>query len=317
MRTAASSLKSKDLLGIETLTPEEIALILDTAEGFKEVSERHVKKVPALRGQLVINLFMEASTRTRVSFEIAEKRLSADTLNFSASGSSVEKGETLIDTADNLVAMQPNMIVMRHKHPGSAKMLAERYPNISIINGGDGSHEHPTQALLDAFTMRERLGRLNGINVTIVGDIKYSRVVRSNIHLLTKMNANVTLAAPPTLMPVEIDKLGVRVVHSLDEAIEGADVVMMLRIQLERQGKLSFPSLREYYNTFGLTRERLRRAKKGVLVMHPGPMNRGVEIASDVADDPNYSVILEQVTNGVAVRMAVLYLLGGAHSTES
>ena len=314
MRTASSSLRSKDLLGIETLTPEEIDLILDTAEGFKEVSERPVKKVPALRGQLVINLFMEASTRTRVSFEIAEKRLSADTLNFSASGSSVEKGETLIDTADNLVAMHPNMIVMRHKHPGSAKMLAERYPNISIINGGDGAHEHPTQALLDAFTMRERIGRLNGINVSIVGDIKYSRVVRSNIHLLTKMKANVTLAAPPTLMPVEVEKLGVRVVHSLDEAIETADVVMMLRIQLERQGKLSFPSLREYYNTFGLTRERLRRAKKGVLVMHPGPMNRGVEIASDVADDPNFSVILEQVTNGVAVRMAVLYLLGGAHN---
>jgi aspartate carbamoyltransferase catalytic subunit len=314
MRTASSSLRSKDLLGIETLTPEEIDLILDTAEGFKEVSERPVKKVPALRGQLVINLFMEASTRTRVSFEIAEKRLSADTLNFSASGSSVEKGETLIDTADNLVAMHPNMIVMRHKHPGSAKMLAERYPNISIINGGDGAHEHPTQALLDAFTMRERIGRLNGINVSIVGDIKYSRVVRSNIHLLTKMKANVTVAAPPTLIPAEIEKLGVRVVHSLDEAIEKADVVMMLRIQLERQGKLSFPSLREYYNTFGLTRERLRRAKKGVLVMHPGPMNRGVEIASDVADDPNFSVILEQVTNGVAVRMAVLYLLGGAHN---
>jgi len=316
MRTASSALRSKDLLGIEPLTPEEITLILDTAEGFKEVSERPVKKVPALRGQLVINLFMEASTRTRVSFEIAEKRLSADTLNFSASGSSVEKGETLIDTADNLVAMHPNMIVMRHKHPGSAKMLAERYPNISIINGGDGAHEHPTQALLDAFTMRERLGRLAGLNVTIVGDIKFSRVVRSNIHLLTKMKANVTLAAPPTLIPTEIEKMGVRVVHSLDEAIEGADVVMMLRIQLERQGKLSFPSLREYYNTFGLTRERLSRAKKGVLVMHPGPMNRGVEIASDVADDPNYSVILDQVTNGVAVRMAVLYLLGGARGLD-
>ncbi|MGZ5474571.1 MAG: aspartate carbamoyltransferase catalytic subunit, partial [Thermoanaerobaculia bacterium] len=306
MRASSTALRSKDLLGIEPLTPEEIELILDTAEGFKEVSERPVKKVPALRGQLVINLFMEASTRTRVSFEIAEKRLSADTLNFSASGSSVEKGETLIDTADNLVAMHPNMIVMRHKHPGSAKMLAERYPTISIINGGDGAHEHPTQALLDAFTIRERLGRLNGVNVTIVGDIKYSRVVRSNIHLLTKMKANVTLAAPPSLMPVEIEKLGVRVVHSLDEAIEGADVIMMLRIQLERQGKLSFPSLREYYNTFGLTRDRLRRAKKGVLVMHPGPMNRGVEIASEVADGP-YSVILEQVANGVAVRMAVLY----------
>ncbi len=316
MRATGNALRSKDLLGIEHLTPEEITLILDTAEGFKEVSERPVKKVPALRGQLVINLFMEASTRTRVSFEIAEKRLSADTLNFSASGSSVEKGETLIDTADNLVAMHPNMIVMRHKHPGSAKMLAERYPHISIINGGDGAHEHPTQALLDAFTMRERIGRLDGINVSIVGDIKYSRVVRSNIHLLTKMKANVTLAAPPTLIPAEIEKLGVRVVHSLDDAVEKADVIMMLRIQLERQGKLSFPSLREYYNTFGLTRERLRRAKKGVLVMHPGPMNRGVEIASDVADDPHYSVILEQVTNGVAVRMAVLYLLGGAHITE-
>jgi aspartate carbamoyltransferase catalytic subunit len=313
MRTQSSALKSKDLLGIEPLTPEEITLILDTAEGFKEVSERPVKKVPALRGQLIINLFMEASTRTRVSFEIAEKRLSADTLNFSASGSAVEKGETLIDTADNLVAMHPNMIVMRHKHPGSPKMLADRYENIAIINAGDGAHEHPTQALLDAFTIRERLGRLQGVNVTIVGDVKYSRVVRSNIHLLTKMKANITLAGPPSLMPAEVEKLGVRVVHSLDEAIHGADVVMMLRIQLERQGKLSFPSLREYYNTFGLTRERLRRAKEGVLVMHPGPMNRGVEIASDVADDPRYSVILEQVTNGVAVRMAVLYLLGGSH----
>jgi aspartate carbamoyltransferase catalytic subunit len=314
MRTASSALRSKDLLGIEPLTPEEITLILDTAEGFKEVSERPVKKVPALRGQLIINLFMEASTRTRVSFEIAEKRLSADTLNFSASGSSVEKGETLIDTADNLVAMHPNMIVMRHKHPGSAKMLAERYETISIINAGDGAHEHPTQALLDAFTIRERLGRLQGVNVSIVGDITHSRVVRSNIHLLTKMKANVTLASPPTLMPVEIERMGVRVVNSLDEAIEGADVVMMLRVQLERQGKLRFPSLREYYNTFGLTRERLRNAKKGVLVMHPGPMNRGVEIASDVADDPDCSVILEQVTNGVAIRMAVLYLLGGAHT---
>ena len=316
MRTVSSSLRSKDLLGIETLTPEEIELILDTAEGFKEVSERPVKKVPALRGQLVVNLFMEASTRTRVSFEIAEKRLSADTLNFSASGSAVEKGETLIDTAENLVAMHPNMIVIRHKHPGSAKMLAERFPNISVINAGDGAHEHPTQALLDAFTIRERLGRLSGVNVSIIGDIKYSRVVRSNIHLLTKMGANVTIAGPPPLMPVEIEKMGVRVVHSLDEAIEGADVIMMLRIQLERQGKLSFPSLREYYNTFGLTRARLARAKSDVIVMHPGPMNRGVEIASDVADDPNLSVILGQVTNGVAVRMAVLYLLGGAHTAE-
>jgi aspartate carbamoyltransferase catalytic subunit len=314
LRTQSSSLRSKDLLGIETLTPEEITLILDTAEGFKEVSERPVKKVPALRGQLVINLFMEPSTRTRVSFEIAEKRLSADTLNFTASGSSVEKGETLIDTAQNLMAMHPDMIVMRHKHPGSPKMLADRLP-ASVINAGDGAHEHPTQALLDAFTIRERLGRLQGMNVSIIGDIAHSRVVRSNIHLLTKMKANVTLAAPPTLMPVEIEKMGVRVVNSLDEALEGADVVMMLRIQFERQGKLSFPSLREYYNTFGLTPERLRRAKPGVIVMHPGPMNRGVEIASDVADGP-YSVILEQVTNGVAVRMAVLYLLAGGHLAE-
>ena len=311
----ASGLRSKDLLGIEPLSPDEINLILDTAEGFKEVSERPVKKVPALRGQLVINLFMEASTRTRVSFEIAEKRLSADTLNFAASGSSVEKGETLIDTAENLMAMRPDMIVIRHKYPGAPKMLAERLP-ASIINAGDGAHEHPTQALLDAFTIRERLGRLKGVNVSIIGDIAHSRVVRSNIHLLTKMEANVTVAGPPSLIPTEIEKMGVRVAHSLDKAIDGADVIMMLRIQLERQGKLSFPSLREYYNTFGLTEGRLKRAKKSVIVMHPGPMNRGVEIASDVADNPERSVILEQVTNGVAVRMAVLYLLGGAHLSE-
>jgi aspartate carbamoyltransferase catalytic subunit len=316
MRASTSSLKSKDLLGIEALLPDEIELILDTAEGFKEVSERPVKKVPALRGQLVINLFMEASTRTRVSFEIAEKRLSADTLNFTASGSSVEKGETLIDTAENLVAMHPDMIVIRAKHPGAPKMLADRLPNVSIINAGDGSHEHPTQALLDAFTIRERLGRLAGVNVSIIGDIAHSRVVRSNIHLLTKMKANVTVGAPPTLIPAAIEKMGVRVVHKLDEAVEGADVIMMLRIQLERQGKLSFPSLREYYNTFGLTPERLARANSNAIIMHPGPMNRGVEIASDVADDPKRSVILEQVTNGVAVRMAVLYLLGGAHNVE-
>ncbi|HEY5609756.1 MAG TPA: aspartate carbamoyltransferase catalytic subunit [Thermoanaerobaculia bacterium] len=313
MRTSA--LRSKDLLGIQQLTPEEITLILDTAEGFKEVSERPIKKVPTLRGQLVINLFMEASTRTRVSFEIAEKRLSADTLNFSASGSAVEKGETLIDTAKNLMAMHPDMIVIRHKYAGAPKMLAEHLP-ASVINAGDGAHEHPTQALLDAFTIRERLGRLSGVNISIIGDIAHSRVVRSNIHLLTKMNANVTLAAPPTLMPIEVEKMGVRVVHSLDEALEGADVIMMLRIQLERQGRLFFPSLREYYNTFGLTAERLERAREGVVVMHPGPMNRGVEIASDVADGP-FSVILEQVTNGVAVRMAVLYLLAGGHLSET
>jgi len=315
MRSTAMSLRSKDLLGIEPLTPEEITLILDTAESFREVSERPIKKVPTLRGKLVINFFMEASTRTRVSFEIAEKRLSADTLSFSASGSSVEKGETLIDTAQNLMAMQPDMIVMRHKHPGSPKMLAELLP-ASIVNAGDGAHEHPTQALLDAFTIRERLGRLEGLNISIIGDIAHSRVVRSNIHLLTKMKANVTLAAPPTLIPTQVDRLGVRVVHSMDEALEGADVVMMLRMQLERQGKMLFPSLREYFNTFGLTPERLKRANEGALVMHPGPMNRGVEISSDVADGP-YSVILDQVTNGIAVRMAVLYLLAGGHLAEA
>jgi aspartate carbamoyltransferase catalytic subunit len=315
MRSTAMLLRSKDLLGIESLTPEEIALVLDTAESFREVSERPIKKVPTLRGKLVINFFMEASTRTRVSFEIAEKRLSADTLSFSASGSSVEKGETLVDTAENLMAMQPDMIVIRHRHPGAAKILADLLP-ASIINAGDGAHEHPTQALLDAFTIRERLGRLEGVNVSIIGDIAHSRVVRSNIHLLTKMKARVTLAAPPTLMPMEIEKLGVRVVHSLDEALEGADVVMMLRMQLERQGTMLFPSLREYYNTFGLTPERLRRANEGALVMHPGPMNRGVEISSDVADGP-YSVILDQVTNGIAIRMAVLYLLAGGHLSEA
>jgi aspartate carbamoyltransferase catalytic subunit len=315
MRSTALSLRSKDLLGIEPLTPEEIVLILDTAESFREVSERPIKKVPTLRGKLVINFFMEASTRTRVSFEVAEKRLSADTLSFSASGSSVEKGETLVDTAENLMAMQPDMIVIRHKHPGAAKMLADLLP-ASIINAGDGAHEHPTQALLDAFTIRERKGRLENVSVSIIGDIAHSRVVRSNIHLLTKMKARVTLAAPPTLMPAEIEKLGVRVVHSLDEALEGADVVMMLRMQLERQGRTLFPSLREYYNTFGLTPERLARANEGALVMHPGPMNRGVEISSDVADGP-FSVILDQVTNGIAVRMAVLYLLAGGHLSEA
>jgi aspartate carbamoyltransferase catalytic subunit len=233
-------------------------------------------------------------------------------MNMSTSSSSMRKGETLIDTAVTLNAMRPDIIVVRHHASGAVELLAQKV-DCSVINAGDGAHEHPTQALLDAFTIRERLGRLHGVNVSIIGDIAHSRVVRSNIHLLTKMKANVTVAGPPTLIPAEIERLGVRVVHSLDEAIEGADVIMMLRIQLERQGKLSFPSLREYYNTFGLTPLRLRKAKEGVIVMHPGPMNRGVEIASDVADGP-WSVILDQVTNGVAVRMAVLYLLGGAHA---
>jgi aspartate carbamoyltransferase catalytic subunit len=300
----------KDLVGIADLSPQEIQLILDTAESFREVSERPIKKVPTLRGKTVVNLFFEASTRTRSSFEIAEKRLSADSLNFSSSSSSLSKGESLIDTALNLQAMTPDLIVIRHMHPGVPHMLAERLPS-GVINAGDGAHEHPTQALLDALTILQHKGRLEGLKISIVGDIEHSRVVRSNIHLLNKMGAEVTLAGPRTMMPVEVEKLGVRAVHTLDEAIKGADVIMMLRVQLERQSRMAFPSTREYFNLFGLTRERLKRAKRGVIIMHPGPMNRGVEIASDVADGP-YSVILEQVANGVAVRMAVLYLLAGA-----
>jgi len=300
----------KDLLGIEELSPEEIQLILDTAESLAEVSARPIKKVPTLRGKTVINLFFEASTRTRSSFEIAEKRLSADGLNFSSSSSSLTKGETLIDTAMNLQAMSPDLIVIRHGHPGVPQMLAKRL-DAGVINAGDGAHEHPTQALLDAFTIRQHKGSLQGLKVTIVGDIEHSRVVRSNIHLLQKMGAEVTLAGLRTMMPVEMVKMGVRVVHSLEEGIAGADVIMMLRVQMERQSRMLFPSVREYFRLFGLTRERLRAAKKDVIIMHPGPMNRGVEIASDVADG-RYSVILEQVSNGVAVRMAVLYLLAGA-----
>jgi len=300
----------KDLVGIADLSPQEIQLILDTAESFREVSERPIKKVPTLRGKTVVNLFFEPSTRTRSSFEIAEKRLSADSLNFSSSSSSLSKGESLIDTALNLQAMAPDLIVIRHSHPGVPHMLAARLPS-GVINAGDGAHEHPTQALLDALTIVQHRGRLEGLKVSIVGDIEHSRVVRSNIYLLNKMGAEVTLAGPRTMMPVEVEKLGVKTVYTLGEAIEGADVIMMLRVQLERQSRMAFPSTREYFNLFGLTRERLKPAKRGVIIMHPGPMNRGVEIASDVADGP-YSVILEQVANGVAVRMAVLYLLAGA-----
>jgi aspartate carbamoyltransferase catalytic subunit len=300
----------KDLVGIADLSLQEIQLILDTAESFKEVSERPIKKVPTLRGKTVVNLFFEASTRTRSSFEIAEKRLSADSLNFSTSTSSLSKGESLVDTALNLQAMAPDLIVIRHGHPGVPHMLAERLPS-GVINAGDGAHEHPTQALLDALTILQHKGRLDGLNVSIVGDIEHSRVVRSNIHLLNKMGAEVTLAGPRTMMPVEVEKLGVRAVYTLEEAIQGADVIMMLRVQLERQSRMAFPSTREYFNLFGLTRDRLKGAKRGAIIMHPGPMNRGVEITSDVADGP-HSVILEQVANGVAVRMAVLYLLAGA-----
>ena len=311
--TAASATRwtRKDLLGIAELFPEEIALILDTAESFSEIADRPIKKVPTLRGKTVLNLFFEASTRTRSSFEIAEKRLSADNINFSTSGSSLEKGETLVDTALNLQAMAPDLVVIRHGAPGVPQMLAERI-EAGVINAGDGAHEHPTQALLDAFTIRRHKKRIAGLRVAIIGDIEHSRVVRSNIHLLTKMGASVVVGGPRTLMPVEMEKMGVDVAYSLHEAVRDADVVMMLRVQLERQGRMAFPSVREYFQLFGLTTERLKGAKDDVLVMHPGPMNRGVEIASEVADGP-ISVILEQVAHGVSVRMAILYLLSGVH----
>jgi aspartate carbamoyltransferase catalytic subunit len=301
----------KDLLGIAELSPAEIELVLDTAESFREVGERAIKKVPTLRGKTVINLFFEASTRTRSSFEIAEKRLSADNLNFSTSGSALEKGESLIDTAMNLQAMAPDLVVIRHGHPGVPHMLAKRI-KAGVINAGDGAHEHPTQALLDAYTIRRHKGRLAGLKVAIVGDIEHSRVVRSNIHLLTKMGAQVTVGGPRTLMPVEMAAMGVEVAYSLDDAVHDADVIMMLRVQLERQGRMSFPSVREYFQLFGLNTDKIGLAKDDVIVMHPGPMNRGVEIASELADGP-YSVILEQVAHGVSVRMAVLYLLSGVH----
>ncbi len=307
--------KRKDLLGIEELDPWEIQLILDTAKSFLEVSTRPIKKVPTLRGKTVLNLFFESSTRTRSSFEIAEKRLSADSINFSSSSSSLTKGETLIDTARNLQAMAPDLIVVRHGHPGVPQMLAGQV-EAGVINAGDGAHEHPTQALLDAFTILQHKGRLDGLKITIVGDIEHSRVVRSNIHLLIKMGAQVTLAGLRTMMPVQMESMGVRVVHDLEEGIRGADVIMMLRVQLERQSRMLFPSIKEYFGLFGLTRERLEAAKRNAIIMHPGPMNRGVEISSEVADGRD-SVILEQVANGVAVRMAVLYLLAGSRQEVS
>jgi aspartate carbamoyltransferase catalytic subunit len=307
----APRLRGKDLVGIDPLVPGEIQLILDTAEQMREIAERPIKKVPALRGKTVVNLFMEASTRTRFSFEVAEKRLSADSLNFSASASSVSKGETLLDTALNLEAMQPDFIVLRHQHAGAPHQLA-RILKSSVINAGDGAHEHPTQALLDALTIRLKRGTLEGQIVAIVGDLQHSRVVRSNVMLLTRMGAKVRVAGPPSLIPLGMEAMGCDVFRNMQGAIAGADVVMMLRIQLERQGRMNFPTVREYYDFFALTPERLKLAKKDCLVMHPGPMNRGVEIDSRVADGPQ-SVILEQVTNGVAVRMAVLYLLAGGH----
>jgi aspartate carbamoyltransferase catalytic subunit len=301
----------KDLLGIAELSPAEIELILDTADSFREVAERPIKKVPTLRGKTVLNLFFEASTRTRSSFEIAEKRLSADNINFSTSGSALEKGESLIDTAMNLQAMAPDLVVIRHAHPGVPHLLAKRI-KAGVINAGDGAHEHPTQALLDAYTIRRHKGGIAGLKVAILGDIEHSRVVRSNIHLLRKLGARVTVGGPRTLMPAAIERMGVEVAYTLEDAIRDADVIMMLRIQLERQGRMSIPSTQEYFQLFGLTRKRLAAAKEDAIIMHPGPMNRGVEIASDVADGPR-SVILEQVTHGVSVRMAVLYLLSGVH----
>jgi aspartate carbamoyltransferase catalytic subunit len=299
----------KDLLGIGDLTGDDIHLILDTAEAMREVGERPIKKVPTLRGKTVVNLFYEPSTRTRTSFEIAEKRLSADTLNIAVAASSVLKGETLVDTALTIEAMAPDMIVLRHASSGAGHLLS-RICRSRIINAGDGMHEHPTQALLDAFTIREHKKRLEGLKVTIIGDLLHSRVLRSNVLLLIALGAEVWVSGPSTLVPAGIERLGVRVSTVIDEAVADADVIMMLRIQHERMQGAYFPSVREYFNTFGLTRARVARAKPDVIIMHPGPMNRGVEIASDVADGP-YSVILEQVANGVAVRMAVLYLLAG------
>ncbi len=302
--------RHRHLLGIEPLSREDVLAILDAADGLREVLDRPIKKVPALRGKTVVNLFYEASTRTRASFEVAEKVLSADSLTIATATSSVAKGETLLDTARNLEAMNPDMIVVRHASSGAPHFLA-RHCKSAIVNAGDGAHEHPTQALLDALTLRQKKGRLEGLTVAIVGDLMHSRVARSNLWLLTKLGASVRLCAPPTLVPPGLRALA-PVTHDIDEAVRGADAIMMLRIQMERMAGGFVPSLREYHARYGLTEARLRHAKKDVLIMHPGPMNRGVEIASEVADGP-WSVILDQVTNGVAVRMAVLYLLlGGA-----
>jgi aspartate carbamoyltransferase catalytic subunit len=302
-----NGLQRKHLLGLEKMTAEEIKLILDTAASFKEISERPVKKVPALRGKTVVNLFFEASTRTRASFELAEKRLSADTVNISKQGSSVSKGETLRDTAENLQAMKIDVIVIRHGAAGAPHFLASLL-EASVVNAGDGAHEHPTQGLLDIFTLREKLGELKGKNVTIIGDIAHSRVARSNIFGLTTLGVRVTVCGPPTMIPPRVEELGVEVQTDIRRAIDGADAVNVLRIQLERQKVNLFPSLDEYAVVYGINRKRLAMMKPECIIMHPGPMNRGVEITQEVADGDR-AVILEQVTNGVAVRMAVLYLL--------
>ena len=299
----------KDLTGLDELSSEEIIFLLDTARAFKGVGERSLKKVPALRGKTLVNFFVEPSTRTRTSFEVAAMRLSADVVNISATASSLQKGETLKDTALNLQALRADIIVLRHSSPGSSKFLAERLDS-SIINAGDGAHEHPTQGLLDIFTIREKFGKIEGLNIAIVGDILFSRVARSNIFGLLKLGAKVTLVGPSTLVPKRFEKLGVRVSHRIDEILAEADVVNLLRIQHERQRKEYFPGLGEYVALFGLTKARAEKLKPSCLIMHPGPINRGVEIDSEVADGKQ-SVILEQVTNGIAVRMAVLYACAG------
>ena len=312
--TAAAGL-GKDLVGLEKLTADQVRLILDTAEPFKEVSERQIKKVPALRGKTIVNLFFEASTRTRISFEFAEKRLSADTVNVAAVGSSVSKGETLVDTARNLEAMRIDMVVIRHGSSGAAQFLGDRI-NSNVINAGDGKHEHPTQALLDMLTLRDRFRKLDGLKVAIIGDVLHSRVARSNIWGLTKLGASVAVCGPASLLPRGIEEMGVRVLPRVEDAIQWADALNVLRLQLERMTAGFIPSLREYNRVFGVTNERLKRAPRDLTILHPGPMNRGVEIDSDVADG-EHSVILPQVTNGVAVRMAVLYLLAGGRPGSS
>ena len=304
-----TALRHQHLLGLATYGADEIELILDTARQFRSVLERPIRRVPTLRGITVVNLFFESSTRTRISFELAEKRLSADTINFSASGSSVSKGETLKDTARNIEAMKIDMVVIRHKSPGAPHFLT-RCVDAVVINAGDGAHEHPTQALLDMLTISDRFETFAGLNVSIIGDISHSRVARSNIYALRALGANVTLCGPRTMMPVEIEKMGARVTHRLDEALEGCDVAMALRIQMERQEARLFPSLREYHERFGIKMEHLERYSD-LLIMHPGPVNRGVELASEVVDHER-AVILNQVTNGIAVRMAVLFLLAGS-----
>ncbi len=307
----AAAWTRKDLLGLEDLSKEEIELLLDTANSFKEVSTREIKKVPALRGKTVVNLFYEPSTRTRVSFEIAAKRLSADVINIASETSSVRKGETLVDTGRNIEALKVDIIVVRHNYSGAAAMLA-RHLKASVVNAGDGWHEHPTQALLDIFTLKEKLGKIAGLNVSIVGDIAHSRVARSNIWGLTKLGASVTLCAPKMLIPPAIEEMGVKVTDNIDEALRNADAVNVLRMQFERDEEGVFPQQLEYFKNFGITGDRLSKAKKNIVVMHPGPINRGIEMSSDVADGAN-SVILEQVTNGIAVRMAVLFLVAQAN----